>query len=103
MFTLEIAGLAVAVTDADEAQARDIFESEDFLDDIRGFTTEGKPVWDGEAAMTVRPATDEEIDAFSEIDDLEDEDDEPDDEFDEDGASIMFLIDVDQFDDVEES
>ena len=98
MFTLEIAGIAVATTDADEEQARAIFESEDFLDDIRGFTVGGKPLWDGKAALTVRPANEEEAEAFSEIDDIEFEDDEEDDdeEFDEDGASIMFLVDVDQ-------
>ena len=41
MYTLEIAGIAIATTDADEAEAREIFESEDFLDDIRGFTSAG--------------------------------------------------------------
>lgn len=104
MFTLEIAGVAVAVTDADEAQAREIFASEDFLDDIRGFTVEGRPLWDGEAKLSIRAATNDEIDAFSEIDDFEDDDiddgedgEDEDDAFDEEGSNIMFLVDVDQF------
>jgi hypothetical protein len=106
MYTLEIAGIAIATTDADEAEAREIFESEDFLDDIRGFTSGGTPIWDGVAAFTVRPANEDEIDAFGEIDDIEDLDDEvgaeEGDEFDEDGANIMFLLDIDQFEDGEE-
>lgn len=107
MYTLEIAGVAIATTDADEAEAREIFESEDFLDDIRGFTSEGTPVWDGVAPFVVRPATEDEIDIFGEIeaiDELDEEvgaEDDADDEFDGDGANIMFLIDIDQFDDEE--
>jgi hypothetical protein len=100
MYTLEIAGIAIATTDADEAEAREIFESEDFLDDIRGFTSAGTPIWDGVSAFVVRQASEEEIDAFGEIEDLEDDvEGEDDDEFDEEGANIMFLVDIDQFDD----
>ena len=102
MFTLEIAGIAVATTDADEEQARAIFESEDFLDDIRGFTSGGTPIWDGASAFVIRPANEDEIDAFAEIDDLEEEfEEEDDDAEDEEGANIMFLVDIDQFDDEE--
>ncbi|PKR88023.1 hypothetical protein CXZ10_16310 [Pleomorphomonas diazotrophica] len=103
MYTLEIAGIAIATTDADEAEAREIFESEDFLDDIRGFTSAGSPVWDGASPFVIRPATEDEIDAFSEIEDIEDDmEADADDEFDEEGANIMFLVDIDQFDDEEE-
>ena len=102
MYTLEIAGIAIATTDADEAEAREIFESEDFLDDIRGFTSGGNALWDGASAFVIRPANEDEIDAFSEIDDLEDDiDGEEGDEFDEEGANIMFLVDIDQFDEEE--
>ena len=100
MYTLEIAGIAIATTDADEAEAREIFESEDFLDDIRGFTSAGAPIWDGVSAFVIRPANEDEIDAFGEIEDFEEDiDDEEADEFDEEGANIMFLDDIDQFDD----
>lgn len=104
MYTLEIAGIAIATTDADEAEAREIFESEDFLDDVRGFTSAGTPVWDGVSAFVIRPATEDEIDAFGEIEDFEEEDIEGEeaDEFDEEGANIMFLVDIDQFDDESE-
>ncbi|WP_187969386.1 hypothetical protein [Aquibium microcysteis] len=93
MFTLEIDGVAVAMTDADEAEAREIFDSEDFKADLAEFTTDGKPVWNGKSPFTIRPATEDEEDLFD--DSLEaDEDDE-----DEDGASVVFLVMVDQFDD----
>ncbi len=103
MYTLEIAGIAIATTDADEAEAREIFESEDFLDDIRGFTSAGVPVWDGVSALVIRSATEDEIDAFGEIEDFEEEvEGEEEDEFDEDGANIMFLVDIDQLGEEEE-
>jgi hypothetical protein len=100
MYTLEIAGIAIATTDADEAEAREIFESEDFLDDIRGFTSAGAPIWDGVSAFVIRSANEEEIEAFAEIEDVEDDaEGEAEDEFDEEGANIMFLVDIDQFED----
>lgn len=95
MFTLMIDGVAVAMTDADEAEAREIFESEDFKADLADFTTDGKPVWNGKSPFTVREATEEEQDLF---DDSIDEDDEDIDEDDE-GSSVVFLIVIDQFDD----
>jgi hypothetical protein len=101
MFTLEIDGVAVAMTDADEAEAREIFDSEDFKADLADFTTDGKPVWDGKTPFTVRPATEDEEDLFDdslEADDEDDLEDEDEDE-DEDGASVVFLVVVDQFDD----
>lgn len=64
MFTLEIAGRAVAVTDAPETMARELFESSAFQEDLRAFTSEGRAVWDGAAAMLVRPATAEEEEEF---------------------------------------
>jgi len=96
MYTLVIEGVAVAMTDADEAEAREIFDSEDFKADLAEFTSEGKPLWDGETAFTIRPATEDEEDLF---DDSLDEDDEDEDEEEEDGASVVFLVVVDQFDD----
>jgi hypothetical protein len=37
MFTLEIAGTAVAVTNADEEQAKELFLSDSFKDDLMSF------------------------------------------------------------------
>lgn len=121
MFTLEIAGRPVAVTDAPESEAREIFASMAFRDDLKAFTSEGRAVWDGSAEFTVRPSTADETDEFEsalmdeeDLDFEEDEDDEAlaaaaaeeeglddeaDDEEDEDeGPQIMFLIDIDQLD-----
>jgi len=94
MYTLEIRGVAVATTDADEAEAREIFLSDEFKEDIASLTADGKLIWDGEAPLTVRAATDEEKELFGDamVDDEEDEEDE------DEGASVMFLVDIDQFD-----
>lgn len=98
MYTLVIDGVAVAMTDADEAEAREIFDSEDFKADLAEFTSDGKPLWNGETAFTIRPATEDEEDLFDDSLDGDDEDEE-DDEEEEDGASVVFLVVVDQFDD----
>ncbi|QFU15748.1 hypothetical protein [Microvirga thermotolerans] len=102
MFTLEIAGKAVAITNADEEQARELFMSEDFREDLKSFTSEGKPLWDGSSPFTVRPASEDEIDAFDDAmaeDEEWDEEEVEDDDGDEEGIDVMFLVDVDEADD----
>ncbi|WP_262299422.1 hypothetical protein [Microvirga sesbaniae] len=93
MFTLEIDGRPIAITDAQEAQARDIFESDEFKQDLAVMTSDGIPLWDGTASLAVRPASDQEVAAFEapEFDiDGDDEDAE-----DEDGVFVTFLVPVD--------
>jgi hypothetical protein len=97
MVTLEIAGKAVAVTNAEEEQARELFLSESFKDDLKSFKSGGRSLWDGSAALTTRPASEDEIDAFYEALDEEDEDDEDsDDDLDID---VVFLVSIDEIDD----
>lgn len=98
MYTLVIDGVAVAMTDADEAGAREIFDSEDFKADLADFTSEGKPLWNGETPFVIRPATEDEEVLFDDSLDMDDEDEE-DEEDEDDGASVVFLVVVDQFDD----
>ena len=96
MFTLEIAGKAVAVTNADEEQARELFLSESFKEDLTSFKSEGSPLWDGSATLTTRRASEDEIDAFNEALDEEDEDDEG---FDDDlDIDVVFLVSIDEID-----
>ncbi|MGO4573435.1 hypothetical protein [Microvirga sp. 2TAF3] len=99
MFTLEIAGKAVAITNADEDQAQELFTSEEFKDDLKAFTSDGEPLWDGKAPLKVRRASEDEADAFDDAmeDDEEDLDEEDDD--DEGGIDVMFLVLVDDVDD----
>jgi hypothetical protein len=96
MFTVEIAGRAIAVTNADEAQARELIESEEFREDLTVIQSEGKPIWDGKATLDLRPATPAEEEEFEEADDLDDED-----EADDDEPSVVFLIDIDDEEDEE--
>jgi hypothetical protein len=99
MVTLEIAGKAVAVTNADGDQARELFLSESFKDDLKSFKSGGRSLWDGSAALTTRPASEEEIDAFTEA--LDEEDDvEDDDDYDDDlDIDVVFLVPIDEIDD----
>jgi hypothetical protein len=64
MFTLENAGMPIAITDAGEAEARAIFESDEFKQDLTAVTSEGIPLWDGQAPLNIRAALREEIAAF---------------------------------------
>ena len=90
MFTLEIAGKPIAVTDASEDDAREVFESSPFREDLMQIESEGAPLWDGFATLTVRPATRAEIAAFETTPMAEDE------EVDETAPMLMFLVDIDE-------
>src|SRR4051812_23090395 len=91
MFTVEIAGKPIAVTNASEDEACEVFESDAFKEDLMVMESEGAPIWDGFAPMTIRPATREEAGDF------EDAPTEEDGELtDEVTPLVMFLIDVDE-------
>ena len=107
MFTLEIDGVAVAVINSDEATAQDLFTCDGFKDDIRTMTSEGTPLWNGTSALTVRAATEDEVEIFEDAladddgegdfaDDPHHADAEGDEEDDE--ADIVFLLDIDEGD-----
>ena len=92
MFTLAIDGRPIAITDAEEAQAWDIFESDEFKQDLSVMTSEGKPLWNGRASLTIRPSSDEEVAAFEapefDVDDYDDAEDG-------DGLFVTFLVPID--------
>src|SRR4051794_25173569 len=90
MFTLEVARRPIAITNAEEDQARDLLESDRFRADLKSVESEGAPVWDGFASLSFRPATRDEIAAFESAPMAEGE------EVDEDVPMIMFLVDIDE-------
>ena len=90
MFTLEIAGKPIAVTDASEDDARDVLESETFKQDLMQLESDGAPLWDGFASLSVRQATRAEIAAFETTPMAEGE------VVDETAPMIMFLVDIDE-------
>ena len=90
MFTLEIAGRPVAVTNASEEDAREVFESDVFKGDLLQIESEGAPLWDGFATLSVRPATRAEIAEFEDTPMAEGE------YVDETSPLIMFLVDIDE-------
>ncbi|EIM24569.1 hypothetical protein [Microvirga lotononidis] len=98
MFTLTISDKPVAITNADEDEARELLMSEDFKDDLKVLESEGAPLWDGFATLTVRAATEEEKNEFENADFDDDEDDDDG----EEGPYIMFLVDVTDPDELEE-
>ncbi len=97
MFTLEIGGTPIAITDADEAEARRIFESDTFRADMQRWITEGRPVWDGQAPIALRPSTEEERAHFQGPDPYP-----PHGAEDDDGPTIMLLVDAYDPDDIED-
>lgn len=90
MFTLTISDKPVAITNANEEEARELLMSEEFKDDLKALESEGAPLWDGFASLNVRPATEEEKAEFEGADFDEDEEDDEE----EEGPYIMFLVDV---------
>ena len=101
MFSLEMNGTPIVVTNAAENEARELLESEDFKEDLRSLTAEGRPLWDGSSPLTIRPASEDEIDAFDEAlndDDYEDEDPTDDD----DPIDVVFLVEIDDTDEGED-
>ena len=95
MFTLEIKGTALVVTNATESEATDLFESEEFKEDLRTLKTEGRPLWDGSSPLVVRPASEDEVEAFDQAlddDEFEDEDETDDDD---EPIDVVFLVEVD--------
>jgi hypothetical protein len=98
MFTLEINGTAIVVTNAAENEARELLQTEDFKEDLKTLTVDGRPLWDGTSALTVRAASEDEIRAFDEaLDDEDYEDEDPTDDDDE-PIDVVFLVEVDEFD-----
>lgn len=96
MFTLTISDKPIAITNAEEDEARELLLSDDFKEDLKVLESDGAPIWDGFATLAVRPATEEEKAEFNDADFDEDEDDE------EEGPFIMFLVDVTDPDEVDE-
>ncbi|MET0528095.1 hypothetical protein [Microvirga sp. P5_D2] len=99
MFTLTISDKPIAITNAEEEEARELLLSEDFKDDLKALESDGAPLWDGFASLNVRAATDTEKAEFedADFDDEESDDDE------DDGPYIMFLVDVTDPDESDEA
>jgi hypothetical protein len=99
MYTLEINGTALVVTNADEGDARALLESEDFKADLKTLTAEGRPLWDGAAPMTIREASAEEIEVFEEALSEDDDEDQDEDDTDDEPIDLVFLVEVDEDED----
>jgi hypothetical protein len=92
MFTFEVGGIPIAVTNADEVQALEVFESEEFKRDLVILTSDGTPLWDGKAPIAVRTAFRHEVFLFEATDlDVDDFDVGAD----EDSVFVTFLVPVD--------
>jgi hypothetical protein len=92
MFTFEIGGIPIAVTNADEIQALEVFDSEAFKRDLMAMTSEGTPLWDGKAPLAIRSAFRHEVSFFDalgpDLDDLTDE-------AEDDSVFVTFLVPID--------
>jgi len=90
MYILEIGGKAIAVIDAVEAQARAVFESAAFKQDLMVMTHQDTPLWDGTAPLHIRAASQQESSAWEaprpELDGESPEDH---------GLSVVFLVPID--------
>jgi hypothetical protein len=97
MFTLEIGGRPTAIINTSKEDAQAILDGEGFQEDLRRLKTDDVPLWDGKAALTLRPATEEEVAEFEESEEDDEEDEEED-----DAATILFLVPFDDEEDEED-
>ncbi|MCQ4160631.1 hypothetical protein NON00_11905 [Roseomonas sp. GC11] len=97
MFTLEIGGRPIAVIGTEEEDAQDLVANPAFREDLLRLLSDDQPLWDGQAELRLRPATEEEI---AEFDESEDDEDEEEDE--EEGAVVLFLVPIMDPDDEED-
>jgi hypothetical protein len=89
-FTVEIAGKPIACFRSETQEDADhLFRAADFREDLTALESEGKPLWDGEAALSLRKATPEER---REVDEAYDFDEDA--EKDADAEFIVFLVDI---------
>jgi hypothetical protein len=87
MFTLEIGGQPVAVLSLPTiADVDELLGDKEFRKDLTALHSEGRPLWDGQADMSLREATADERAEF--------ENSVADEEDDDDGGIVMFLVDV---------
>jgi hypothetical protein len=91
MLTIEIGGIPIAVTNVDEAQAREVFESTEFKRDLMVMNSDGTPLWDGKAPLTVRSAFRHEVALIETADEEPDIDDEAGDDY----VFVTFLVPID--------
>jgi hypothetical protein len=86
MFTLEIGGRPVAVLNLPTvADAEELLGDKEFRTDLTALQSEGRPLWDAQALMSLREATGDERAEF-ETSAVAEEDD--------DGGFVMFLMNV---------
>jgi hypothetical protein len=92
MWTIVAGTMAIAVTDASEEAANALLDDPDLRDDLTMLRSGGVQLWDGLQPLVLRAATQDEI---AEFDDTFAADEEPD-EDDDGGASLVFLLDLDE-------
>ena len=97
MFTLEADGTPVAVTKGNEGEARAIFESAEFKEKLRSLESDGRPLWNGNGHLTIRPASTAEIRAFVQYAETLGFEDE------EEGEIILYLRPIDTPDECDET
>jgi hypothetical protein len=91
MFTLEIEGWPVAVLNLPTAaDAEELLGEKEFRKDLTTLEYEGRPLWDGQALLSLREATSDERAEFEGS--LADEEGASED--DDEGGFVMFLVDA---------
>jgi hypothetical protein len=93
MFTLEIGGTPVAMTDASEERAPELFQGDMFKAHLGQLVSQGHPLWDGIAPLVVRPSSNDEIVRFKRVQAALDEE-EDEEEF--DTFTVIYLVDAEE-------
>lgn len=96
MFTLEIDGQPVAMTDASEERAHELFKGQMFKAHLGQLVSQGQRLWDGIAPLVVRPSSEDEMVRFKRVQAAADEEQE--DEEGLDTFSVVYLVQAEEVD-----
>jgi hypothetical protein len=94
MFTLEIGGRPVAMTDASEERAHELFAGQMFKAHLGQLVSQGQRLWDGIAPLVVRPSSKDEIVRFKRVQAAADEEQEDEEEL--DTFSVVYLVEAEE-------
>jgi hypothetical protein len=94
MFTLEIGGRPVAMTDASEERAHELFEGQMFKAHLGQLVSQGQRLWDGIAPLVVRSSSEDEIVRFKRVQAAADEEQDNDEEL--EAFSVVYLVEAEE-------
>ena len=94
MFTLEIGGRPVAMTDASEERVHELFKGQMFKAHLGQLVSQGQRLWAGIAPLVVRSSSEDELVRFKRVQAAADEEQDDDEEL--EAFSVVYLVEAEE-------